>query len=138
MSYSHNITKRPMGHNSNLGNNSNQWSLTHLLKLMIIPECWLIEKQIIITLPFYKLDSRLIVSFTQAKGCFVPSLVKIDPAVLEKKMKMWKVYRRTSRQTMDNRRSDKLTKAVSTGELRTMSCHWKFKPYNTIECKDKI
>ena len=35
------------------------------------------------------------------KGCFVPSLVKIDPVhvVLKKKMKMWKVYRQTDRQT---------------------------------------
>ena len=26
------------------------------------------------------------------QGCFVPSLVEIGPVVLEKKMKMWKVY----------------------------------------------
>ena len=25
-------------------------------------------------------------------GCFVPSLVEICPVVLEKKMKMWKIY----------------------------------------------
>ena len=25
-------------------------------------------------------------------GCFVPSLIEIGPVVLEKKMKMWKVY----------------------------------------------
>ena len=31
--------------------------------------------------------------------CFVPSLVKIGPVVLEKKLKMWKVYRHTDRQT---------------------------------------
>ena len=30
------------------------------------------------------------IPFTQ--GCFVPSLVEISPVVLEKKMKMWKVY----------------------------------------------
>ena len=30
------------------------------------------------------------IPFTQ--GCFVPSLVEIDQVVLEKKMKMWKVY----------------------------------------------
>ena len=36
------------------------------------------------------------IPFTQ--GCFVPSLVEIGPAVLEKKFKMWKVYRRTDRQ----------------------------------------
>ena len=33
------------------------------------------------------------IPFTQ--GCFVPSFVEIGPVVLEKKMKMWKVYRRT-------------------------------------------
>ena len=26
------------------------------------------------------------------QGCFVPSLVEIGPVVLEKKMKLWKVY----------------------------------------------
>ena len=30
------------------------------------------------------------IPFTQ--GCFVPSLVEIGPVVLEKKMKLWKVY----------------------------------------------
>ena len=34
---------------------------------------------------------------------FVPSLVEIDPVVLEKKTKMWKVYGRTDRQTADGR-----------------------------------
>ena len=29
------------------------------------------------------------------QGCFVPSLVEIGPVVLEKKRKMWKVYRQT-------------------------------------------
>ena len=33
------------------------------------------------------------------QGYFVPSLVKIGPVVLEKKMKMWKVFRQTDRQT---------------------------------------
>ena len=33
------------------------------------------------------------------QGCSVPSLVEISPVVLEKKLKMWKVYRRTDRQT---------------------------------------
>ena len=37
------------------------------------------------------------IPFTQ--GYFVPSLVEIDPVVLEKKMKMWKVYRQTDGQT---------------------------------------
>ena len=47
--------------------------------------------------------------------CFVSGLVDIGPVVLEKKMKMWNVYR----QTRDNRRSDKLTQAFSSGELKT-------------------
>ena len=39
------------------------------------------------------------------QGCFVPGLVIIDPVVLEKKLKIRKVYRRMDRQT-DNRRSE--------------------------------
>ena len=44
--------------------------------------------------PFWKVCGP---SFEQTwipfnQWCIVPSLVKIDPAVLEKKMKMWKVY----------------------------------------------
>ena len=60
------------------------------------------------------------VPFTQT--CFVLSLVKISPVVLVKKMKMRKVYRQTDRQTdgrtTDNRRSEKLTWAFSSGELK--------------------
>ena len=59
--------------------------------------------------------------------CFVPSLVEIGPVVLEKKLKMLKVNRRTDRQTdrrmdrqrMDNSSSQKLTWAFSSGELKT-------------------
>ena len=61
------------------------------------------------------------IPFTQ--GCFVPSLVEIGPVVLKKKMKMWKVYRRTDRQkdrqTTDDRWSEKLTWDISSGELKT-------------------
>ena len=43
----------------------------------------------------------------------MPSLVEIGPVVLEKKSKMGKIYRWTDRwtdgQTMDDRRSEKLT-----------------------------
>ena len=53
------------------------------------------------------------------QGCFVPSLVEIGPVVLEKKTKMWKVYRQTDRQTTDDRWSEKLTWAFSSGELKT-------------------
>ena len=37
-------------------------------------------------------------SFEQAQGCIVPSLVEIGPVVLEKMMKMWKVYDNEDRQ----------------------------------------
>jgi hypothetical protein len=62
----------------------------------------------------------------------VPSLVKIGPVVLEKKSKMWKVYRQTDdkrqtpddrqtdRRTTDKKRSEKLTWAFSSGELKTI------------------
>ena len=56
--------------------------------------------------------------------CFVPSLVEIGPVVLEKRLKMWKVYRRTDtqmhEQTKDNMRSKKLTWAFSSGELKEL------------------
>ena len=51
--------------------------------------------------------------FTFTQGCFVSSMVEIGPVVLEKKMKMWKVYRQT-----DDRRSLKLTWAFSSGDLK--------------------
>ena len=54
------------------------------------------------------------VPFTQ--GCFVPSIVEIGPVILEK-MKMWKVYRQRDRRT-DDKRSEKLTWAVSSDELQ--------------------
>ena len=57
------------------------------------------------------------------KGCFVPSLVEIGLVVLEKKLKMWKVYRGTDRQKTDNRRSEKLTWAFSSGELHIVAIH---------------
>ena len=41
------------------------------------------------------------------QGCFVPSLDEIGLVVLEKKSKMWKVYRRMHGQT--NRRTDRQT-----------------------------
>ena len=62
-----------------------------------------------------KLDSP----FTQ--GCIVTSLVENGPVVLEKKMKMWKVYRQTDGRTdrrTDDRWSEKLTWAFSSGELK--------------------
>ena len=50
------------------------------------------------------------------QGCFVPNLVQIGPVVLEKKIKLWKVYEQKDRlidgQT-DDGRSEKLTWAFS-------------------------
>ena len=90
------------------------------------------------------------IPFTQ--GYFVPSLVEIGPVVLEKKMKMWKVYRRTDgqtdRQTTDDRWSEKLTWAFSSGELKTkvlskcqserIACDSKLmRPYNVYIYKNR-
>ena len=63
------------------------------------------------------------IPFTE--GYFVPSLVEIGPMALEKKM--WKVFKRTDgrtdgrtdRQTTNDRWSEKLTRAFSSGELKT-------------------
>ena len=51
------------------------------------------------------------IAFTQ--GYFVPSLVEISPVVLEK-VKMGTLYK----QKTDNRRSENLTWAFSSGELK--------------------
>ena len=45
-------------------------------------------------------------------GCFVLSSVEIDPVVLEKKKKMWKVYN-------NDRQRTKLNRAFGSGELKT-------------------
>ena len=60
------------------------------------------------------------IPFTQ--GYFVRSLVEIGPVVLGKKMKMWKVNRRTDRQT--KRWLEKLTWAFSSGELKKKIDSW--------------
>ena len=53
------------------------------------------------------------IPFTQ--GCFVPSLVKIGPVVLEKKLKIGKVYRQTDG-LMDGQTDDGWQ--MSSGELK--------------------
>ena len=77
--------------------------------------------------------------FTQE--CFVPSLVEVGPVVLRKKIfkcsnvfllfhnyllvlekKSLPTDRRTDRQTADDRWSEKLTWAFSSGELKTLVC----------------
>ena len=68
------------------------------------------------------------IPFTQ--GCFVPNLVEIAPVVLEKKSKIEQVYGRTDRQRMDDRRSEKLTWAFSSGELKRRC----FSEISKIEC----
>ena len=54
--------------------------------------------------------------------CFVPSLVEIGRVVLEKKMKMWKVYRQTDSgregRTTVSRQTEKLTWAFSSDKLK--------------------
>ena len=40
------------------------------------------------------------------QGCFVPSLVEIGPVVLEKKMKMWKVYDNDNNDNDDGQRTN--------------------------------
>ena len=77
------------------------------------------------------------IPFTQR--WFVPSLVEIDPVVLEKKSKIGKVYRRTDRQTdgqtdrqtTNERRSEKLTWAFSSGELKKLYSEWYMKLIST-------
>ena len=54
------------------------------------------------------------IPFTQ--GYFVPSLVEIGPVILEKKMKMWKVYRQTDGRTDD--RQQVIRKAHLSFQLR--------------------
>ena len=54
------------------------------------------------------------IPFTQ--GYLMQSLVEIGPVVLEKKMKMWKVYRWTDRQTDDGRQG--IRKAHLSFQLR--------------------
>ena len=44
-------------------------------------------------------------SIPSTQGCFVPSLVENGPVVLENKLKLWKVYRQTHRQTDDTKKA---------------------------------
>ena len=54
------------------------------------------------------------------QGCFLPSLIEIGSVVLEKKMKMWKVYANNNDNDNDNGQiwSEKLTWAFGSGELK--------------------
>ena len=51
--------------------------------------------------------------FPIPQGCFVPSLVKISPVVLEKNWKIGKVYRQTDGQTGAQKSSLELSAQVS-------------------------
>ena len=53
--------------------------------------------------------------FTQR--CVVPSLVEVSTVVMEKKINLWKVFRKTDGQSTDNMRSEKNIWAFSSGEL---------------------
>ena len=50
-------------------------------------------------------------------GCFVPSLVEIDTVVLEKKMKMWKVYNNDNN-NIDRQQTNLIRKAHLSLRLR--------------------
>ena len=60
-------------------------------------------------------------------GCFVPSLVEIGPVVLEKKIKMWKVYENND----DDRQRKNFDQKSSLEPSAQVS--WKFQKY----CKYK-
>ena len=61
------------------------------------------------------------IPFTE--GCIVLNLVEIGPVVLEKKMKMWKVYDNVNNNANNNDNdkfwSEKLTWAFGSGELKS-------------------
>ena len=63
------------------------------------------------------------IPYTQ--GCVVPRWVEIGPVVLEKKMKMWKVY--DNDDDNDDGQQTKLTWAFGSGELK--SIFWKILPF---------
>ena len=106
------LNKRPMSHIAHLRKhfksiNTNDYIIT-LIKRR--------KKNIINFMRIYWFFIWTWIPFTQ--GFFGPSFVEIGPVVLEK-MKMWKVYRQTDRQTTEDRWSEKLTWAFSSGELKT-------------------
>ena len=83
----------------------------------------------------FPLEKRLGSSFVQTwisstQGCFVPSLAEIGWVVVKEKMKMWKIYKQTDRRTdgktTNDRRSEKLTRAFSTDELKSIFFHLKW------------
>ena len=71
--------------------NTNNYIIT-LIRRQKIPRHYLIFENWMVLICTKNLSP-----FTQE--CFVPSLVEIGPVVLEKKMKMWKVYRQTDGHT---------------------------------------
>ena len=70
-------------------------------------------------LPFLKRTGHFVRTtwITSTEECFLPSSVEIWPVALEKKKK-WNDYRQTDGRTTDNRQSEKLTWAFSSGELK--------------------
>ena len=103
MNWSHDLTvtwyklnKRPMGHIAHLRKqfkSTNTYDIITLIKRR--------KKTLLTSWEFIGSSfEQTWIPFTQ--GCFVPSLVEIGPVVpvvLEKKMKMWKVYRQTDGRT---------------------------------------
>ena len=70
-------------------------------------------------LPFWKRTGHFVRTtwITSTQECFLPSSVEIWPVALEKKKK-WNDYIQTDGRTTDNRQSEKLTWAFSSGELK--------------------
>ena len=59
------------------------------------------------------------ISIPTTPGHLVPSLVEIGPVVLEKKIKMWKVYLWQQWWTTDKFGSEKLIPSFGSGELKS-------------------
>ena len=81
----HLLNKRPMGHIAQL---RKQFKSINAYFIVLIKR----RKNLLSTLTELNGSSfeKTWIPFTQ--GCFEPNLVEIGPAVLEKKIKMWKVY----------------------------------------------
>ena len=113
----HNNNKRPMGHIAHLRKQFKSINTYDYIITLIKRR----KKKTLLTLWEFTFSSfeETWIPFTQ--GCFVPSLVEIGPVVLEKKMKMWKVYENDDgqrRRTTDKFWSEKLTWAFGSGELK--------------------
>ena len=103
---------------AHLRNSFNQY--THLHIAMIIPECWLRDKKDITCTSFLKIEWSLFVNtwFPFIQGSFVRRLVEIGPIVLEKKNLKTKLMTTRKWRTTVKFKSEKLTWAFCSGELK--------------------